>query len=369
MFSTQSLEIARERRGLTKKELAHKANISPEYLTRLIKGQHTPDDSVVSALALALNYPKEFIQHDPPDQLAHENVSFRNLSSLTAKDRKRAVQAGTIALSLNFWMKSNFRLPEFNLPDGRFDNPVSAADALRSYWGIGNRPIPNLMKLLEIKGIRIFSLDDNNIMVDAYSFYRNGQPYIMLNNSKSAERSRFNLAHELGHLVLHMHGGSHDINCLPAEIDSDVETHKLQEKEADQFASNLLMPPEDIKDHLPIVRNLDQLIEAKKRWRVSVSALARKCYDLEIITDWKYRAICREISVRGYRKREPEEVEKERSTILEKMMNLLMTQRKTLAHMAKENRLPEDEVNTLIQGVLSRNSVNPPKNKAKLSLV
>ncbi|MFC0268546.1 helix-turn-helix domain-containing protein [Kushneria aurantia] len=367
MFSTISLEIARERRGLTKKELAVKAGLTPEHLTRVIKGKHIPDDAAIGSLAAALEYPKSFFLDEPSDQLVQENVSFRNLSSLTARDRNRAIQAGTLALALNDWMNKNFSLPTFKLADERFEDPAVAAHALRSYWGIGNRPIPNLLKLLEMKGMRIFSLDRDNSMVDAYSFYRGSQPYIMLNNSKSAERSRFNLAHELGHLIMHMHIGSDGEASNPDAKENHPDNIRRQEKEADQFASNFLMPPEDVKDHLPIVRNLDQLIDAKKRWRVSVAALARKCFDLGILTDWRYRAICQEISVRGYRRNEPEEIEKERSVILEKMLNLLMTQRKTLSDLAKENNLPEDEVDTLIQGVLLRKTARPES--AKLSLV
>src|SRR3546814_6566541 len=43
--------------------------------------------------------------------------------------------------------------------------------------------------------------------VDAFSCWRNGQPFVFLNTFKSAERSRFDAAHELAHLVLHRHGG------------------------------------------------------------------------------------------------------------------------------------------------------------------
>ncbi|MDW0357765.1 XRE family transcriptional regulator [Halomonas venusta] len=356
MFSIESLETARERRGFTKKALAEKAGTTPEHLTRIIKGKHIPEDELVTALAKALNYPKKFLMSELAEQISHENVSFRNLSALTAKDRKRAVQAGNIAMSVNRWMSSTFQLPTFDLPDNRFEDPITAADSLRSYWGIGNRPIPNLLKLLEIKGVRVFALDEDNYRVDAYSFYSNSQPYIMLNNTKSAERSRFNLAHELGHLVLHMHSGSHS-EC-DGQLSGSAAEHREQEKEADMFASHLLMPADDVKDHLPRVKNLDHLIEAKKRWRVSVAALARKCYDLGIVSEWAYRSLCQEISVRGYRTKEPDEIERERSALLEKVIAFLFSQKKSLSYLAQEVMLPVDEVDTIIQGVLSNNMKN-----------
>lgn len=363
MFSVESLETARERRGLTKKSLAEKVNITPEHLTRIIKGKHKPEDELIDAFAKALNYPKAFILHELPEQISHENVSFRNLSALTAKDRKRAVQAGNIAMSVNRWLTENFKLPEFDLPDNRFEDPITAADSLRSYWGIGNRPIPNLMKLLEIKGVRIFSLDEDNAMVDAYSFYSNCQPYIMLNNTKSAERSRFNLAHELGHLVLHMHSGG------DGQLSESASEHRQQEREADAFASNLLMPAEDIRDHLPVVKGLDHLIEAKQRWRVSVAALTRKCYDLNIISEWTYRGLCQEISIRGYRKYEPYEIERERSSLLEKVIGFLFSQKKSLSFLAQEAMLPVDEIDTIVQGVLLKRQATTRPTNRHLSLI
>lgn len=88
------------------------------------------------------------------------------------------------------------------------NNPAAAARTIRQYWAIGERPIGNMVKLLETKGVRVFSLAENTRNVDAFSCWRNDEPYIFLNTFKSTERSRFDAAHELGHLVLHKHGGA-----------------------------------------------------------------------------------------------------------------------------------------------------------------
>ncbi|BBG30443.1 helix-turn-helix domain-containing protein [Zymobacter palmae] len=364
MFSTKSLEIARERRGLTKKQLAESVNISAEHLTRIIKEKHCPESELISTFSKVLGYPLEFFVSGPEDVLSEENVSFRDLSSSTARDRKRTKRAGDLAIYINSWMINIFSLPPVNLPDLRDENqnPEVAASSLRSLWGIGNRPIPNLIKLLENKGIRLMSLDEDNVAVDGFSFYVRNQPYIMINNSKSAERSRFNLAHELAHLVLHLHGG----DSGTGEKDCTCNTKKV-EAEADQFASAFLMPRDDILDNLPIVRNIDHLIEAKKRWRVSVAALARRCYQLGIVSDWKYRALCKEISVRGYRRNEPNPTDRETSIIWNKIMMFLFKEKNKTDGL----HLPVDEWDTLVQGLLKKdinNSLHPITSDKKLSL-
>jgi hypothetical protein len=92
-----------------------------------------------------------------------------------------------------------------------YASPDTAALYLRQNWGLGERPIPNMLKLLEAKGVRVFSLAENTKAVDAFSVWRNGLPYVFLNIAKSAERSRFDASHELGHLVMHKHGGGLDL--------------------------------------------------------------------------------------------------------------------------------------------------------------
>jgi Zn-dependent peptidase ImmA (M78 family) len=111
-------------------------------------------------------------------------------------------------------------------------DPAGAARTLRQYWTIGEKPIGSMIKLLETKGIRVFSLSENTRNVDAFSCWRNGEPYVFLNKFKSTEHSRFDAAHELAHLVLHKHGG-------PSQ-------GRSAESEAHAFASSFLMPRDDV---------------------------------------------------------------------------------------------------------------------------
>lgn len=132
-----------------------------------------------------------------------EAVSFRALSKMTGRQRDAATAAGAIALDLAKWIDERFRLPAADIPTLEGSEPEQAAAIVRGRWGSGQTPISNLIHVLEMYGVRVFSLASDVASVDAYSFRADGVPFIILNTAKTGERRRFDAAHELGHLVLH----------------------------------------------------------------------------------------------------------------------------------------------------------------------
>jgi len=357
MFNSGRLSIARKRRQLTKKSLAEKANISQLTLTRIETGQtQDPAEETVGALAKALSYPVSFFYLEDCEELPPEAVSFRSLSSLTARQRDSALSAGAIAHLLDDWVTARFNLPQPNLLDLRDEDPETAAIALRRHWGIGSKPIPHLLKLLEAKGVRVFALAECNKNVDAFSCWRNEIPYVFLNTFKSAERSRFDTAHEIGHLVLHLHGGT---------------SGREVEREADQFASAFLIPRDDFVSHVPMVHSLEQLITHKSRWGVSVAALARTAFDSGVLSDWHYRELCKQISYRGYRTKEPFPMKREESVLWKKVFGELWKDRLTKDHVASQLGVPNDEITSLLGGLLGvgYESIARPTGSFKLRAV
>jgi len=99
---------------------------------------------------------------------------------------------------LNDWVESRFDLPAPDLPDLRDEEPEVAASVLRQHWGLGERPIKNMVHLLESKGVRVYSLAENSVEVDAFALWHSKTPFVFLNTLKSAEHGRFDAAHELG---------------------------------------------------------------------------------------------------------------------------------------------------------------------------
>lgn len=350
-FNLSRFAFARKRRQLTKKELAEMAGVAQATLTRIDTGAtSSPSDETVAALALALGYPPEFFYLDDVDELNPKQVSFRSLKSMTAKQTDAALASGALGCVFNDWISEKFNLPTPNLPQLRDEDPASAASAIRRHWGIGFRPIPNLIKLLESKGVRVFTLAEGKD-VDAFSFWRDGVPFMFLNTLKSPERSRFDAAHELGHLLMHVHG----------YLDG-----RDFEREADLFASHFLVPREDLLAHVPANPSLKQIIASKHRWGISVAALARASKDSSLLSDWHYRELCKQIAIAGYRTKEPNSIPRESSVLWRKVLEELWKDRYTKEAIAHQLRLPLDEVESLLQGILSggpevERVVRPPK--------
>jgi Zn-dependent peptidase ImmA (M78 family)/DNA-binding XRE family transcriptional regulator len=356
MFNPNRLSIARKRRQLTKKELSQRAGITAVTLTRLEVGSTgEPSIETVRSVAEALNFPLEFFFMNDCDELTTEAVSFRSLSTLTAKQRDAALAAGSIAFEFHDWVSKKFTLPEQQLLDLRDEDPMAAAQALRSHWGIGTKPIDLLIKLLEAKGVRVFLLAEQHKNVDAFSCWRDGVPFMFLNTFKSSERSRFDAAHELGHLVLHMHGGN---------ASRDVE------KEADAFASAFLIDRGDLIGHLQRVRSLEQIVAAKARWGVSVAALTRTAFDNKLISDWHYRDLCRQMSQRGYRSKEPESRVREKSVLWRMVFAELWKEGVTREGIARSLNVPADELESLVGDLVTQPpQPEKPQQRPKLMVV
>lgn len=139
----------------------------------------------------ALGYPRPFFYEDDADPIEVGAASFRSLTSMSARERDAALAAGSLAYELIDWVAEKFSLPEPDIIDlGQERDPASAARMLRQYWAIGEKPIGNMIKLLESKGVRVFSLAEDSKNVDAFSCWRDNQPFVFLNTFKSTERKR-----------------------------------------------------------------------------------------------------------------------------------------------------------------------------------
>jgi len=340
---------------MTKKELAQRAGITAVHLTRLESGSASePAPETVAAIAAALDFPRAFFHGEECNELTPEAVSFRSLSTLSARQRDAALAAGAIAFEIHDWIASRFTLPQPQLLDLRHEDPLAAADAMRSHWGIGTKPIAHMIKLLEAKGVRVFALAEQHKNVDAFSCWHGEIPFIFLNTFKSAERSRFDAAHELGHLGLHVHGGN---------AGRDVE------READIFASAFLVHRGDLISHIGRVKSLDQLVIAKKRWGVSVAALARTAFNSGLLSDWHYRDLCRHMSMLGYRTNEPNGIAREKSVLWRMVFGELWKEGITRENVAKALSIPVGEVEALIGELIAEDHAAIPRQRPQLSVV
>lgn len=337
MFNPSRLTLARERRGMTKRMLAEQAGLTVRSVSNFEnKLDFSPSEDTLAQLADALRFPVSFFLGDDLDQPTPETASFRAMKSMTAARQHTVLAIGAFGFALDRWLDSQFEQPVSDLLMMPNEDPDTAAVSLRHHWGLGDLPIKHMIKLLEAKGVRIYSLGNQPREVSAYALWYDGTPFIFLNNTKSAEHVRFALAHEVGHLVLHR-------EIDPADIDA-----RQIEKEADRFASALLMPSRDILAHAPRAASRTTLIQLKKRWGVAVTALAYRLHQLKLISDWHYRNLCIEMSQKGDRTREPSGLPHETSARLAQIFNTLREDGLSRTEIANSLNMYADDLDELL---------------------
>ncbi|MEU7909549.1 helix-turn-helix domain-containing protein [Microbispora bryophytorum] len=338
MFTASRLVLARKRRRMTLAKLSQASNISVRSLTAFENGHKSPSGDTLMSLAGALELPSTFFTASDLAEIPVNEASFRALTKMSALDRDSALSAGSFAIAINDWIEERFDLPPVDVPTFPHLQPEEAAELLRARWGLGEAPIPHMIRLLEAHGIRVFSLATDCSSVDAFSIrHRGKQPFIFLNTQKSGERGRFDAAHELGHLVLH---SEHRIPHGPEA-----------EKEAQHFASAFLMPRAGIIAQDLHNTSLDRILVAKKAWKVAAIALTYRLHELGLMSDWLYRVTAKQLAQMGYRRSEPGGIDRESSHLLTKVFAGLRENGISALQVAEAVDLTLDELNKHIFGL------------------
>ncbi|PLS31706.1 DNA-binding helix-turn-helix protein [Bifidobacterium margollesii] len=303
----ERIRCARETAGLSKVQLAERLGVTSRTVANYEENGAPSSQSALLADELGV-VPSFFtVLPDAPliEDLTESQVWFRSLRKSTVRQRRSAVGHGRNALLFFHWIERHFRLPDCLLPIGGDMGwtPREAADALRGDWGYGENPLPAMTELAEAHGVRLFSLPPVGKEVDAFSFMFDGVPYVAVDTAKTAERARFDIAHEIGHLLLHVDSMSEDANSR------DVEA------EAHEFAANLLMPERRVKAVVPCHAGVADILKGKRYFKVSAMAMARRAHELGRLSDWEYRRTCSALTAKGYRAAEPGGIARERSEV------------------------------------------------------
>jgi len=349
---------------MTLTDLEKASGISRRSITAYENGHTAPTEQSVSELATALGVAEHFLTGSEISEVRTDNLSFRAMSKLPAVERDAAAAASRIATLINDYLVERFRLPELNLPTLPHLLPEEAADRLRADWKLGEGPIPNMVHLLESKGIRVFSLAADCRAVDAFCTVHEKRetPFIFLNMSKSGERGRFDAAHELGHLVMHV---AHRVPHGPEA-----------EKEAQEFASAFLMPRRAISQDRPFSPSLNGVLDMKRRWRVAAVAMTYRLHELGMLNDWQYRTIIRSLAQMGYRRSEPGGIARETSLLLSKVLKLQMAKGQNMRELASSIGISTNELNLHLFGLvpvavdgMNESAQAAPERRPRLTLV
>ena len=306
-FVGSRLKEAREARQLTAIVLAELIGSTSSAISSYEKGHTTPSPKMLDRLSGSLNFKHEFFFR--PDEARSWGTVFERSRAATTKSARRRAQhrLGWVSETLQY-LEQFIKLPVVDIPPMATSKDwLSLADedieelatATRRHWKLGDGPISNMTLLAENHGTIVVRMEMGTTKLDAFSTWdgRAGRPYVVLgNDGQSAFRTRFNVGHELGHLILHR-----DVSSK--QFDSK-HYFKAIEEQADRFASAFLAPAPTFsadvtRPTLDVFRNL------KKKWRTSVKMMVHRASDLDIIDQEEARRLYISYNRRGWNRLEP----------------------------------------------------------------
>ena len=303
--------LARETRGVTQKELAEKLGTSPAFICKVETDNRILSEETLVKMSKTLKYPVDFFYQDGEAYLPM-SLNYRKRDHVSAKVLV-PLEAQINLFRLNIeTLFQKLKVDEPNVPVldlKKLESVEQVAKQLRKFWKMPKGPINNLIELLEQNGIIVIPFDFGTERVDSRTILtKDKQPIIALNKSHLADRQRFSLAYELGHLVMHA-------QTMPA-FDRDI-SH-----EANMFAAGLLMPESEIKKDFEKGITIALLGELKRKWKVSMIALLYRAVDLGFVTENQKHYLLKQFNQLKIRRREPPELDfpQEKSKLLRDFM-------------------------------------------------
>lgn len=304
-FVGERLREAREARGLSQKSLGDLLTLSRQAISQYETGEITPGPHVMQMIAERLAMPSAFFRA-PYEPVDVGTVFYRSMASECHTERTRARRRYEWLQQLASLAREYVDFPPVDLPSPdvpsdpneiSWDDIEEAAAQARSAWRLGDGPLGNVVWLLEGHGVIVARDEFGAVALDAFSSWVNDLPCVVLGSDKgSAVRSRFDAAHELGHLILHRRIGT---NTLNKKADFN-----LIERQAHRFAGAFLLPAETFADDFG-TGTLDEFLAIKLKWKVAVAAMLHRAEDLQLVTPSHAQRLWRSRSRRGWSKREP----------------------------------------------------------------
>lgn len=303
----ERIKQARLYRGLSQAELAERLEVSKQAISRYEKNDMNLATNIIAKLPNALGFPLSFFSKEFNFENKNKDAIYFRTKEIPRKTKDSLeVKIKLLDEEIISYLDNYIGLPEHKLPDlskyikinkYNYDREEikKICKEIREFWGLGDEPIDNLSYVLQSNGYIINKQNISQNKTDGFSQYFNNRNYIFISANKgSAVRSRFDLAHELGHLVMHIN------------IDSEELGGKVIERDADYFASEFIYPEESfINDIQGRSLNFDTFIKLKEKWKISIQAIIRKCRDLDLISEDKYTYFQKRISYNKWRIHEP----------------------------------------------------------------
>lgn len=326
-FVPARLAEARLARQMSRADIARELGLSGQAIGYYETGERRPDMAMLLRLAQVLNQPIAFFLRESFSLEGRCGARFYRSVGPKSNKVNQALDVKTKWLwEIVNYLQRFVRLPTPNLPNV----PDPAADEYspeeieeiatltRRHWSLGDGPIANMVALLETHGLIVSRFETGATGIDAFSTRIEGRPYVVLGSDKgSCARSRFDAAHELGHLLLH--------GAISQEDLQNTTIRERIEREANLFAGAFLLPRPSILAEFYSTR-MTHLQGLKERWRVSMQAIAHRCKQIGAIDTDQYILFRKQMSARQWIKREPldDEIPLEQARLLLKAWRLLL---------------------------------------------
>jgi Zn-dependent peptidase ImmA (M78 family)/transcriptional regulator with XRE-family HTH domain len=308
------LRVARQRVGFAQGDAARRLDIAQVTLSRYENGVAHPSGDVLDRAALVYGLPRSFfLQPDAvfgapvsvhPLWRKKHDVTARELDGIVAELNIRAMHLRRLLEAVDLAPRSD--IPRLD-PEEYGGDVEQIAGTVRAHWLVPAGPFPNLTRAVERAGALVVHSAMGGSAVSGVTVNVPGlPPLIMLNADQPADRMRFTLAHELGHVVMHRFPGPE------------------MEREANEFASALLMPAADIRIAMSGRIDMRRLAALKPEWRVSMQGLLYRAQALGLIDKGEAGWLWRQFSASRMRTREPPELdfEVEKPVVVERIVKL-----------------------------------------------
>lgn len=320
----ERIREAREACGLTMEEFADQLGVTKQAVGQYETGQIVPNAKAMSDVIAITGQPPSFFTADRARNAVGFGTPFwRSLKRMDRPNRLRISRRLEWAWDAVQYIEQFIDLPKVNVPsieweyESATDEDIElAAEKVRDFWGLGRSPIYHLTALLESNGIIIIREDVRCEDMDAVSRWQGGRPFILSSADKEKNflpRKNFDLAHELGHVILH----------YGVEVSS--ENIAKIEAQANRFAGAFMLPRETFAREV-LSSSIDYFLRLKERWRVSAQAMVYRAKDLGLLSKSQVGYLWRQIAARGMKKFEKydDQFETERPTLLGEALDMLV---------------------------------------------
>jgi Zn-dependent peptidase ImmA (M78 family) len=289
-------------------------DIGQGTLSKYETGLLPPPDEAIDRMMKVLRFPRSFF-FLPEQSYGMPPFHFRKRKKLGKKALNRIIAEMNIRrmhikdLSISYERESTGFIPEIDLDEfqglsKRRPTIEEIAQHVRGLWKVPSGPIENMTALIERNGGIVVPCNFGVDLIDAMSQRIDGMPVcFFINKSAPADRVRYTLAHELGHMILHT-----------LELSDD----DTMEDQADEFAGAFLLPAAEFAPQISRRFDLPHIANLKGYWKVSMAMIAMRATRLNLISPYQQKMFW--VQMRDFRKHEPNEPVAEHPQTMSRMI-------------------------------------------------